>query len=68
LVAVFPAGEFFASAVIQNEEFLGRLVLADGDHGEAFCVYLLTLWCHAVTVFLGSLGVQFSPARNALSH
>src|SRR5215469_5483537 len=68
LIAVFPAREFLAGPVIQNKEFFGRLVLADGHHGEAFCVYLLTLRCHAVFVFLGSLGMQFNPARNALSH
>jgi hypothetical protein len=68
LIAVFPIREFRTGLIIKNKEFLGRLILTDGHHGEAFCVYLLALRCHAVIVFLSPFRMQVTPARNALSH
>src|SRR5262249_27905947 len=68
LVAVLAAGQVLAGALIQDHEFLGRLVHPHGDHGQALGVFLLALRGHAVVVLPRSFGMQFGPARNALRH
>src|SRR5579859_7936879 len=68
LIMVLARREVLAGAVVEDHEFLGRLVHPDGDHCQALGVLLLALARHAVVVLSRSLGMQFSPARYALRH
>ena len=68
LVGELAAGQFVPGLLVKEQVLLGRLVHADGDHGQTLEVLLLALRLHAVVVFLCPVGMQFAPARNALGH
>ena len=68
LIVVLAAGQFGTGLVIENHVLLGGLIDSYADHGQALSILFLALTCHAVTVLLCSLGMQFCPARHALRH
>jgi hypothetical protein len=68
LVLVLAVGQGLPGALVQDHQLVRRLVHPDGHHGQALGVFLLARGCHAVVVLLCALGMQFSPARDALCH
>src|SRR4029077_1448383 len=68
LIPVLAVSQFFPGLIIEDEEFLPRLVHAHCHHSEALEVLLLTVSGHAVVVLLCPFRMQFGPARDALRH
>ncbi|MGH3200991.1 MAG: pentapeptide repeat-containing protein [Streptosporangiaceae bacterium] len=68
LVGELAAGQLVLGLLVKEQVLLGRLVHADGDHGQTREVLALALRLHAVVVFLCPVGMQFAPARNAVGH
>src|SRR5580693_8771306 len=68
LVGELAAGQLVLGLLVKEQVLFGRLVHADGDHGQTLEVLLLALRLHAVVVLLCPVGMQFAPARNALGH